>query len=167
MNQFIGTIAEPLIFIASRAPSGLPEGILRVDIEGGEARTTAELMEAFATAFEFPEYFGRNWNAFYDCMADLDWCPPEGYAVVIGNADAVLVDEQLHPEFDEPSELAVLIDVLQRVVSEWNVPIDEGQPWDRHGIPFHVLFVADPDGVVALQDRIAASGREIPVFERF
>lgn len=167
MDQFAGSLAGPFVFIATRGPSNLPGAILEVVIDGEEARTAAELMDRFATAFEFPDYFGRNWNAFYDCLADLDWCPPTGYVVVIRNADAVLADEPLHPEFEEPSELAVLLDVLLRIANEWNAPINEGQPWDRPGIPFHILFLTQSDRLGALQDRIARTGREIPIFESF
>ena len=99
MDQIAGSLAEPFVFIATRGPSNLSDSILQVVIDGEEARTAAELMDRFATEFEFPDYFGRNWNAFYDCLADLDWCPPTGYVVVIRNADAVLADEPLHPEF--------------------------------------------------------------------
>ncbi len=167
MDQFAESLAEPFVFLATRGPLKLPDGILLVVIDGEAARTAAELMDLFATAFEFPEYFGRNWNAFYDCLTDLDWCPPEGYVVVVSSAHAVMADEPAHPEFKEPSELAVLLDVLRRVTREWNAPVNEGQPWDRPGVPFHIVFVTETDHLAALQDRIAQTGREIPVLEGF
>ncbi|QFQ95942.1 barstar family protein [Streptomyces phaeolivaceus] len=33
-------------------------------------------MERCVRAFELPGYFGRNWDALADCLADLSWAPP-------------------------------------------------------------------------------------------
>lgn len=32
-----------------------------------------ELFEAYAVNLGFPTYFGRNWDAFIDCLSDLSW----------------------------------------------------------------------------------------------
>lgn len=34
-----------------------------------------ELLDAFAAALCFPSWFGRNWDAFLDCAADLSGLP--------------------------------------------------------------------------------------------
>jgi RNAse (barnase) inhibitor barstar len=31
-----------------------------------------ELFEMFSSKLEFPTYFGKNWDAFYDCLCDLE-----------------------------------------------------------------------------------------------
>jgi RNAse (barnase) inhibitor barstar len=32
-----------------------------------------ELFDAYAANLRFPAYFGRNWDAFIDCLSDLSW----------------------------------------------------------------------------------------------
>jgi RNAse (barnase) inhibitor barstar len=43
----------------------------------------AELLVAFAKAFEFPDWWGRNWDALQDCMRDLSWLEKPGYVLGI------------------------------------------------------------------------------------
>ena len=39
-----------------------------------------------AEALEFPDWFGRNWDAFFDCLTDLSWLPSGGHVLVLLNA---------------------------------------------------------------------------------
>ena len=75
-------------------------------IDGLKITTSAEAMAAIAEALSFPEYFGHNLDALYDCLTDLAWLPPGEHLLVwtrssvLRNADpaayeairAVLVD---------------------------------------------------------------------------
>lgn len=36
-----------------------------------KARDKTAFLDASAQALQFPSYFGQNWDAFYDCVADL------------------------------------------------------------------------------------------------
>jgi RNAse (barnase) inhibitor barstar len=38
-----------------------------------------------AEALEFPDWFGRNWDAFFDCLTDLSWLPARGHVLVLLN----------------------------------------------------------------------------------
>ncbi len=60
------------------------------------ARTKQAALAAIADALSFPDWFGHNLDALYDCLTDLSWLP-EGEHVLEwegGNADveAVLAD---------------------------------------------------------------------------
>jgi hypothetical protein len=42
-----------------------------VEIDARTARTTPELLDRFAAALDFPDYFGRNLDALNDCLRDV------------------------------------------------------------------------------------------------
>jgi RNAse (barnase) inhibitor barstar len=56
---------------------------VRIDLAG--CRDKAGLLERVATALGFPEWFGGNWDAFYDCLADLGWREASGWLLVLEN----------------------------------------------------------------------------------
>ncbi len=36
-------------------------------------KTPEDVREELAEALQFPDYYGKNWDAFDECMCDLDW----------------------------------------------------------------------------------------------
>jgi ribonuclease inhibitor len=46
---------------------------LKVDVSA--VSTREELHTLLARAFEFPDYYGRNWNAFDECIRDVSLPP--------------------------------------------------------------------------------------------
>ena len=52
-------------------------------VDGRSAATKGAFLHTVATACAFPTWFGHNWDALADCLADLSWAPAErGYLVV-------------------------------------------------------------------------------------
>lgn len=49
----------------------------------------AELLDALAAALRFPPWFGRNWDALADLLADLSWLP-EAEPVLVWSDSAAL-----------------------------------------------------------------------------
>jgi ribonuclease inhibitor len=43
-----------------------------VDLDVSGLRSGPELHELLATKLGFPGYYGRNWDAFWDCITDPD-----------------------------------------------------------------------------------------------
>jgi hypothetical protein len=58
-------------------------------VDGATVRSKAKAMDAIAMALSFPDYFGRNLDALYDCLTDLSWLP-EGEHVLIWDRPEVL-----------------------------------------------------------------------------
>lgn len=56
------------------------------EVEGGRCSNKDALMSEFAEALSFPDYFGRNWDALEECLADLSWLPSAEVVVVIRSA---------------------------------------------------------------------------------
>jgi hypothetical protein len=98
-----------------------------------------QLFDAFATAAQFPNYFGRNWAAFDECLADLEWLHASSYVFALRNPQRLLEQES--------AEVATFWRIISKVAAEWAEEINLGEWWDREGVPFHVVLDTPP-GVV-------------------
>ena len=85
-------VAEPVQVLAMatdtadallRLAASLGLDAVRIDLEGCSDK--AGLLERVATALGFPEWFGGNWDALYDCLADLGWREAAGWLLVLEN----------------------------------------------------------------------------------
>lgn len=124
-------------------------------IRGRKARTVPALFDEFAAALQFPYYFGENWSAFDECIADLDWLPAQaGIAVLIYEAGQVLAD-------DTQEDLAVLVKVFAQAAATFGQPVEDGEWWDRPALPFH--FVLQEERLQSLFRWEAAGARIAPI----
>lgn len=46
-------------------------------------------LTAFAEALSFPDYFGHNLDALYDCLTDLSWLPRGEHVLIWPGSDAL------------------------------------------------------------------------------
>jgi hypothetical protein len=76
------------------------------------ARDKNAFLNTLAAALRFPEYFGHNWDAFYDCLIDVG---PGG-----GGGLLVLLREASGFARAEPDEFASAIDALRDAADYWN-----------------------------------------------
>jgi hypothetical protein len=108
--------------------------------------SSAAVLDEFAAAFQFPWYFGDNWDAFDECIADLEWLPRGvGWLVVINHPADVLCLE--------PERLSTLAEILAAAGRGWRVPVDRGDPWGAPNVPFHVVLAGD-DAELAVARRL-------------
>jgi Barstar (barnase inhibitor) len=78
-----------------------PTGVELRTIDGEHTKTLDALYDAFAEAWHFPPWFGRNKDAFNDFMRDLDNMvntatgrpPAPGYLTDVTNAHLILADQ--------------------------------------------------------------------------
>ena len=94
----------------------------RIDLKDGDA------LRAISRALQFPDWFGGNWDALEDCLADLSWRPEDGRVLVFSNWQALSGDD-----------LGVLLDVLR----------SSAEFWSGRGRPFFAVLV-DPARKLAL-----------------
>jgi hypothetical protein len=93
----------------------LPElGYVMREVRGAKMPTVEAVFDEFAAAFQFPDYFGENKDAFDECMRDLEEFVgvAKGYVVVVRDAAQLLRDE--------PAELAWFADAMAFYASEWS-----------------------------------------------
>jgi hypothetical protein len=104
----------------------------------------------FAAAWQFPPYFGENWAALDECLADLEWLPARAYVLLVADARQVLVDEA-------DGGFSALVDLVADVARERSE--DEGEP-GRPPASFHVVFHCEPGDESALGERLTEAGAE-------
>ena len=120
-------------------------------LRGKKMASLSSLYDEFGAALQFPYYFGENWDAFSECITDLEWIPADVYVLVITDSQSVLAEES-----DE--QLAVLTKLLEEAGSEWSHPVETSQPWDRPVVAFHVIFQCDKSDEQAVISRLESVG---------
>jgi len=113
----------------------IPRSFVLKVMRGGKCRKTAGLFAEMAAALALPDYFGHNWDALEECLADLEWLPAKGYVLLFTNADQILADDD--------GEFVTLLEVLSDAGEAWASGQD-GEDGKR-STPFHTLF-AVPEG---------------------
>ena len=107
-----------------------PTGLALKVIKGRHCKTPATLFAEFARALKFPDYFGHNWDALEECLADLEWLPAKGYILLITDAAHVLPDDE--------AEYETFLDILCDAGEAWGN--GQAEMSARRATPFHVLF---------------------------
>lgn len=102
--------------------------LARVSLAAARDKETA--LDAFSLALGFPDWFGRNWDALEDCLADLSWRPAAGHVLLIERSEALAQDER-----------GILTDVLRA----------SAESWSGRGRSFFAVFV-DPARASALPE---------------
>jgi hypothetical protein len=102
--------------------------LARVDLAG--AADKEALLQRVAQALGFPDWFGANWDALEDCLADLSWRGGTGRVILLERQGELPADD-----------LGVLIEVLAAAAAHWA----------GRSCPFFAVFI-DPDGVLALPE---------------
>ncbi len=87
--------ASPLMLLKPLAPA-------RLDHDG--------LLEALARALDFPTYFGRNWDAAWDCLTELSW--PSDQLLVL----SLSIDTETSPE---AGDLRLFFDLINDACAYW------------------------------------------------
>lgn len=88
------------------AASGGTLRVARLALEG--VATKEALLQRIARALEFPAWFGGNWDALEDCLADLSWLEADGYVLLVEGAAGLPADER-----------GVLEDILASSAAYW------------------------------------------------
>lgn len=107
-----------------------PDGYALTVIKGRHCKTPANLFAEFARAMKFPDYFGHNWDALEECLADLEWLPAKGYVLLITDAVSVLPNDD--------TEYENLLEILSDAGETWGN--GQAETSARRGTPFHALF---------------------------
>jgi len=123
--------AAPLAAAAEQ--NGYP--VFRVDL--AKAQNKDEMLDAIARVLAFPEWFGHNWDALLDCLADLSWLSNEGvegYVVILEHCDGI------HGRAE--AEFVQTLQVFENAANEWR----------EQNVPFWCFVDMQADGISWLSD---------------
>ena len=73
--------------------------------------TKDEMLEQIGELWNFPSYFGKNWDALIDCLSDLSWFKHNRFAFVIQGLGS-------------GEEWDVLLECLEEVSQRWRNRMD-------------------------------------------
>lgn len=120
-------------------------------LRGNKMVRLSSLYDEFAAALQFPYYFGENWNAFDECITDLEWMPGDVYVLIITDAKNVLGEES-------DDQFEALTNLLEAAGSEWSEPVETSEAWARPAVAFHVVFQCDEFDKQAVMSRLESVG---------
>jgi hypothetical protein len=86
--------------LAQSSPKGTAARVIR----GTRCTSKDRTFQEWAAALQFPAYFGHNWDAFVDCLHDLDWLNARRAVAIVTHADEMLPRS--------PKDFTMLIDIL-------------------------------------------------------
>ena len=86
-------------------------GIQVYDIQGAAIQSKLELLDAMAATLDFPDYFGRNWNAADECLRDMPWVSGQRVVLLVRDARRLMGNETV--EFD------IFLDVVTDAAELW------------------------------------------------
>ena len=118
-------------------------------VRGAKSQNTTNLFDEFSAALQFPYYFGENWNAFNDCISDLDWLNCEFCVVVIFNSDRMLIDE-------DKSEFETLMKILLEARARRTESLQSVDDVLKD-LPFYVVLQCDARSIEVLRERLTAA----------
>jgi Barstar (barnase inhibitor) len=98
-------------------------GLALLDLSAGGLTREEELLDGLAKTFQFPSYWGRNWDAVDECLRDLEWLPARGCVLRVWEAAALW--QRL------PFAAGALVE-------SWLLGAEE---WAREGVAFHLFFL--------------------------
>ncbi|MFJ2296323.1 MULTISPECIES: barstar family protein [unclassified Streptomyces] len=62
-------------------------------LNGEEMPDESCTFEKFRETLKFPDYFGWNWHAFYDCLRDLQWLSSDYHILILESAEYALSED--------------------------------------------------------------------------
>jgi RNAse (barnase) inhibitor barstar len=116
-----------------------------IRFNGTDLASVDKIFDNYSSAFRFPDYFGRNWNAFDECITTLAEIPSAVFLTVITEAEELLVAD--------PADLPVLLRLLDEAGRSWSRKLGLGSEWGGGDVAFNtVLVCSSSKGVERLRN---------------
>lgn len=116
------------VVVAAAKAAGL--AAFRVNL--AKAGDKEHLLKSIAKGMKFPDWFGHNFDALADCVADMGWKPADGYLVLLEHCDGI------HGKSEE--DFSSVLNIFEQAAEEWR----------EQGVPFWCLVEMQSDGIAWL-----------------
>lgn len=97
--------------------------VVTFEFDASSIKDDEMLFSEISNALFFPDYFGSNWDALDECLADMEWNEADGYVLFITNAGKLWSDAAY---------------TAGKLVSVWQSVAEQ---WSQESKPFHLVFV--------------------------
>lgn len=97
-------------------------------------QTIADILRELGKALHFPDWYGANFDALYDCLSGPEWQVGMGHVLLINGLDSL--------RLADPEDFAALIEVFQAVAENHH----------PSGKPFWILLDTPARGVATLPE---------------
>ncbi len=91
-------------------------------LDGTQITDKASFLRVAGTALQFPAYYGSNWDAFEECINDLEWLSAFGFLIIYDRPDIF--------KASDPDGWTTAEAILGEAVKNWQ----------SEGRPFYVLL---------------------------
>ncbi len=156
----VAVTTEPVLL-----PPEVEHGVAVRRLDGADMRSRDDLLNAYGTAWNFPDYYWLSWDSFNDCFADLDGqVPPQrtltgavpgGFLTVVRRAEQFLADA-------DPDDLKFFATQQAEYRDQYRTPNAYGADRPRP-LEFGLVLRTDPPRLGALRRRWAAAGADLVV----
>jgi RNAse (barnase) inhibitor barstar len=97
-----------------------------------KADNKEQMLDGIARALKFPDWFGHNFDALADCLADMGWKPADGYVVLLEHCDGI------HGKAE--ADFVTTLQTFEQAANEWR----------ESGVAFWCLVEMQADGIAWL-----------------
>lgn len=105
------------------------------EIEGQEVTTHEDFHKHLKETFQFHDWYGENWNAYFELMIDLDWHQFTGIFIVIKDAEHLLHhDNESKNTFFRTQNL---------IATTWATGKQINENLSNQSMPFYTLMISN------------------------
>lgn len=114
------------------------------NIDGAKCKTVKKFLTVIAKGLSFPDYFGKNLDAFDEMINDLSWLLEEAVIIAITNFENLLEND----ETEDGDAKGLILSLLDQAADE--------QKNTKDGTPIRIIINDTPE----LENYLAENGLE-------
>ncbi|MDT0502368.1 MULTISPECIES: barstar family protein [unclassified Halomonas] len=99
-------IETPVVSVSEKRGDAVAGGDWR-RLPAAQYWSREALLDGLAASLAFPDHFGRNWDAAWDCLTELDWSEERALVVLVPAAPA------------DEAAMAVFVELMRDAAEHW------------------------------------------------